>query len=405
MAMDVTQGMELVETRQRLKWLDEERRKDRTLIATLQQQVQLQAQELAQQEAQTQQLQTTLAGMQTTLNRVTEFEQMISQFKAELIFRMEERDDTRRKEQTESERMRRIEYEALTDHLHRLAKELQALPRYDEELTARRAESQRLTEAFQRMTEQVSDLDKRVGAPMQPIAYLEEQRRADNRRILELETDTTELWKKLEGLSEKFPLLEERIQKQEPRIAEAIQETKKYEKPIEELRISDFQREQKVKQYLDQGEMVTQELERVRAQTQGFIDQQQQVKRYLTRLDPFQVRMEKRQNEIAEMQRLADERTRRQWEEWQEERAKQQQKRDTLAHELRRRQEKINDDLLRRLNAIPPTLQLHQSQLDALWEIRRADATHLLKAAQNIYDAFVAPIDEQLSILRGDKSR
>ena len=403
MVLDVTQSMDLTEAMQRLKWLDEERRKDRTLIASLQEQVQLQAQQVAQREAQTQELQTSLAGVRATLNRVTEFEEMISQFKAELVYQMAEREERRRREQAESERLRRIEYEALTEHIHRLARDLQVLPRYDEELHARRAEGQRLSEGFQRVTEQVSALDKRYGERVQTVTYLEEQRRADNRRIIELETDTTELWKKLEALTEKFPPLEERIQKQEPRIEAAMQETKKYEGPIEDLRISDFQREQKMKQYLDQGEAVAKELERVRTQTQGFIDQQQQVKRSLRSLDVFQARLEKRQNEITEMQRLADERTGRQWQEWKEARAQQQKKRDTLTGELRRRQEALNDDLQKRFKPLVQVQQLHQGQLDTLWEIRRTDATHLLEAAQNIYDALAAPIDEQLSILRSEQ--
>jgi chromosome segregation ATPase len=395
--------MDLTEALQQLKWLNEERRKDMAVIASLQEQVQLQAQQLAQREAQTQEMQTSLAGIQTALNRVTEFEDRISQFKAELVYQMADRDEKRRREQSESDRLRRIEYEALTEHIHRLAGDLKVLPRYDEELHARRAEGQRLTEGFQRVTVQVADLDKRSGERVQAVAYLEEQRRADNRRIIELETDTTELWKKLEALVQKLPPLEEMIQKQEPRIEAAMQETKKYEEPIEELRISDFQREQKMKQYLDQGAAVTKELERVRSQTQGFIDQQQQVKRSLRSLDVFQARLEKRQNEITEMQRLADERIRRQWEEWTEAQAQQQKKRDTLTGELRRRQDGINDDLLKRFPPLVQVIQRHQSQLDMLWETRRADATHLLEAAQNIYDALVAPIDEQLSLLRGEE--
>ena len=83
---------------------------------------------------------------------------------------------------------------------------------------------------------------------------------------------------------------------------------------MEELRISDFQREQKMQMYMDQGEQVTLEMERMRVQTQGFIEQQQQVKRSLEKLESFQTRIEKRQNEVAEMQRVAEDRLKRQWE-------------------------------------------------------------------------------------------
>ena len=253
MATEVTQATELAQVTQTLKWLDEERRKDRATITALQERIQGQEQQLAQQAAQAQELQIALASVQGVMSKVTGFEQMVSNFKGELIAQMEQRDETRRKEQAEAERLRRIEYQALTEGLNRLEKTTRVLPRYDEELNARRVEDQRLFEAIQRLEAAEADLSKRSDDRVQGVVYLEEQRRADNRRIADLEHDTTELHKRIEALAVKFPLLEEALQKQRPRIEEAIQETKKYAKPIEELRVSDFQREQKMKQYLDQG--------------------------------------------------------------------------------------------------------------------------------------------------------
>ena len=400
MAINTTQTMELTQATQTIKWLDEERRRDKALIATLQEQAQGQDQQLAQQAAQIQELQTALAGIQGVLSQVTGFGQLVSQFKDELVLQMDQHEKTRRKEQAESDRLRRMEYEALTVNMNRLEKELRVLPQYDEELNALRAENQRLSEAFQRQDVSVADLNKRSDDRLQAVTYLEEQRRADNRRISDLEQDTTELHKRTEVLDKKLLLLEDTLRKQTTRIDEAIQEMKKLEKPIAELRISDFQREQKMKQYLDQGEQVAREMERIRAQTQGFLEQQQLVKRALERMELFQARLEKRQNEVAEMQRVAEDRLRRQWEEWQDEQDKQQKKRNVIIEERWRGQSQTNDEHLKRLNALRLASELHRNQLDTLWEARRSDATNLLKAAQDIYEALVGPIDEQLAPLR-----
>jgi len=400
MAMDVTQEMDLTQAMQTLKWLDEERRKDKATIATLQERLQGQEQQAAQQVARVQELQTAVSGIQSVLSRVTEFEQMISSFKNELVFRMDQREETRRKEAAETERLRRIEYEALISNLNRLEKDLRVLPGYDEELNAGRAEDQRLSEALQRLTEQVADLSKRSDDRVQAVTYLEEQRRADNRRIVDLEHDTTGQRKKIDAQAAKLPLLEEMVQKQRPLIEEAIQETKKLEKPIEELRVSDFQREQSMKQYLDQGEQVAQEMERIRTQTQGFIEQQQLVKRALEKSESFRARMEKRQNEVAEMQRLAEDRVKRQWEEWQVERAKQQRKRDILIEEAWRQQERTDTEHLERLDALGSATELQHAQLDILWEARRADVIRKLEAVQDEYEALTAQADAQLGILR-----
>jgi len=403
MATNVTQALDMTQAMQTLKWLDEERRKDKAEIAALQERMQEQARQLAQQAAQTQELRTVLADIQGVLSQVTGFEQMVSNYKKELIFQMGRRDEVRRKEQAEAERLRRIEHEALGSNLKRLEKELRVLPRYDEELNASRAEDQRLSETLQRLEVGVAELSKRSDDRVQAVTFLEEQRRADTRRIAELEQDSTELRKNIETLTTKFPLLEDTLQKQRSRVEEAIQETKKYEKPIEELRISDFQREQKMKQYLDQGEQVAQEMEQIRAQTQGFIEQRQLVKRALSPLEKFKVRIEKRQDEIAERQRIAEERAKQQWEEWQTARLKAQKKQEVLVGERWRKQKQTNTEHLKRLDALQSAGELYNAQLDTLWEARRAEATSLLKAVQDVHQTLVAPIDEQLAALRSEQ--
>jgi len=401
--MDTTQTMDLTQAMQTIRWLDEERRKDKATIAALEEQAQTHEQQLAQQAARIQELQTSLAGVRGVLSQVTEFQQLISNYRDELVLQMDQREETRRKEQAESDRLRRMEFETLTTNLNRLEKELRVLPQYDEELNARRAETQRLNVAIQRLDTAVSDVSQRSDERVKSVTYLEEQRRADNRRISDLEQDSTDLHRRLEILNKKLPLLEDTLRKQTTRIDEAVQETKKYEKPIEELRISDFQREQKMKQYLDQGEQVAREMERIRAQTQGFLEQQQLVKRALEKLERFQARLEKRQNEVAEMQRVSEDRLRRQWEEWQDEQDKQQKKRDVITEERWRQQGQTNDEHLKRLNALHSAAELHRAQLDTLWETRRSDATNLLQSAQDIYEALVGPIDEQLTALRNEQ--
>jgi len=403
MATSVSQAMDATRATQTLKWLDEERRKDKAEVAALQERVQEQERQLAQQSAQMQEMRTSLASIQGVLSQVDEFEQVISNYKAELIFQMDRNEKVRRKEQTEADRLRRIEHEALVSHLNRLEKELRVLPRYDEELSARLAEEQRLSENLQHVEVAVADLDKRVQDPEKAVAFLEEQRRADARRIVEMESDILELRQRIEALSVKFPLLEEMLQKQRTRIEDAIQETKKYEKPIEELRISDFQREQKMQQYMDQGAQVVQELERVRAQTQGFLEQHQLVKRALSALEKFKVRIERRQDEMAERQRITEEHIEQQWKEWQTARLKARKKQAVITEERWRQQGRTNDEHLKRLDALRSVTELYRAQLDALWESRRAEATSLLKAVQDVYETLTAPIDEHLEILRREQ--
>jgi len=394
--MDLTQAMQTV------RWLDEERRKDKAVISTLEERAEEQSKRIEQQAAQIKALQKALSGVQGVLSKVNAFEEMVSNYRNELLNQMDQRDETRRKELTESERLRRIEYESLIANVNRLEKELRVLPHYDEAINGLRSENQRLSTIFQQTDVEVADLSKRIEDSTKPIPHLEEQRRVDNRRIVNTEQDVTDLRRKLNTLEKKYPLLEEAIQKQRPLIERAMEEVKKYEEPLEELRISDFQREQKMRQYLDQGELVTQELEKVRSQTQGFIEQQQAVKRTIDALEKFKVRIERRQDEMAERQRLTNEQIQRRWDEWQIAREKAQQKRDVVVEEKWRQQEQINQTYLNRIEALQSTTKKYREQMSALWESQRANANSLLKAVQDVYEIFTEPIDEQLGRLRGE---
>jgi DNA repair exonuclease SbcCD ATPase subunit len=403
MAKTVTQPMEMTQVTQMLQWLEEERRKDKALIAALQEQVRGQAEPLAQQAAQIQELQAKMTNVQNLISKVTDFEETVSNYKSEVVFELDRRDETRKKEKTESDRLRKIEHEAIIDRLGELDKQIQILPRYDERLNAQRTEDQRLSESLQRLEVAIKDLNKRSDDRVQSVTYLEEQRRADNRRIGTLEHDTTELRKKVETLGAKLPLLEDTIQKQKTRIDEAIAETKKYEKPIEELRISDFQREQKMKQYLDQGEQVAKELARLVQQTQGFIEQEQAVKRTLDKAETFQARIEKRQNEVAEMQRLAEDRVKRQWEEWQNVQEKDRKKRQIVLDEQWRAQENTNQALTGRIKPLEAQAKVHQEQLEILFDSRRMDAHRDLEASQAEVERSEQAFTQARQALRGEK--
>jgi uncharacterized protein YoxC len=403
MAKQATQTMEMTQATQMLQWLEEERRKDKATIAALQEQVRNQEQQLSQQSALVQDLQTTTASIQNLISQVTDFEQTVSNYKNEMVFLLDQREDAWKKERAEGDRLRKIEFEAITDQLSRLDKELQALPRQAEELQARQAEDQRLNTAIQRLEVAVADLNARSDDRVQAVTYLEEQRRADNRRIAELEQETTELRKRAEAQAAKLLLLDDTIQKQKARIEDAVKELKEFEKPIEEVRVAEFRREQAVKKYMDQAEQVNKEMEEWRTQTQSFFEQYQRNKQALEKLEGFQARQEKRQNEVAEMQRLAEDRLRRQWEEWQAGQDKEQKKRQLVLDEQWKAQNAVNQEHGGRIEMLEMRTDVQQTQIETLFDARRMDAHRKLEAMQSTVEREEQAFSQAREALRGEQ--
>ena len=374
--------MELSQLEQMIRWLDEERKRDKALILTLQERVEQQMHTIEAQAVEIERIHQDAIDLRTDLRHTDDYPAMIEKVHRDLNGTLEEFKALVRRERMESEHMRRSEIEVVNEQLTELDKKVRAVLRYEEPLKAREAGEQRLQGQIQVVSNTVADLAKRTEDRLQSIVYLEEQRRADTRRVAAVEGEIPGLRKSLDELTAKQVRLEDSIRKIPARVEEGIQIAKSYEPRIEELRVADFQREQRVKQYIEQAARVDTELGRLVEQTQKYALLYNQNKQALDGLDAFQVRLEKRQNEIGEMQRLTEERLRRQWEEWQATFARDWQKRLVAEEDRWRRQDLANQKSTEHFADLDEQAEMYYREIVALWEEMRAAIDRWGKAIQ-----------------------
>jgi hypothetical protein len=81
------------------------------------------------------------------------------------------------------------------------------------------------------------------------------------------------------------------------------------------------------------------------------------------------------------MQRLAEDRAKRQWEEWQKARDKELKKRQLILDEQWQAQGKTNQDLTAQTKALTARNDTHQTQIENLLDLCRLDAHRDLQAA------------------------
>lgn len=392
--------MELSQLEQMLRWLDEERKRDKALIAAQQERLEQQAQTLESQAALIHSMQQDISSLRADLRRTDDYADMIEKVHRDLSSSVEELKAQTRRERQESEQMRRAEIETLNDLIADMEKKSRPLYHYAEALKAREAGEQRLQGLVQTLTNSLADLTKRTEDRMQSIVYIEEQRRADTRRISSIEGELPNLRKGHDELAARLIRLEDNLRKLPTRVDEAIEIAKSYDPKIEALRVADFQREQRVKQYLDQAAKVDAEVARLVEQTQRYALLYNQNKQALDGLEAFQARLEKRQNEIAEMQRLTDERLKRQWEEWQAAFARDWQKRQVTDEDRWRRQDLSNQKLTTHMAEIDDQAELYYRELVALWEELRGSLDRWRRAVQETLAENQQAPDEHLKELR-----
>jgi chromosome segregation ATPase len=374
----VFQSMELGEINQRLSYLDEERRKDKESITTLQERVHAQNGIIEAQKRQIQELEGLVANTRAELVKFTHIERSLEQLREELILLIGSNEEKREKSYQELTRLREVEQDTIGRQISELRNELRPIPRYEEEIQSLRTEIGRHNAPLVALQHQLADLEKRSEDRVQSVVFLEEQRRQDARRIAQAEAELPKLKQEINDLVDRLPLLEQAIQVKNKEIDRAAGLLRQQAEVIENQRVSEFRWERQVAEWAKLVEQIKQETANMSAQTVRMHEQQELVRRSLADLDPFRERIERRQDEMAEIQRLAEDRQKRTLEEWQTEREKAWQ-RFRLDHDERWRENaRFNEKRHTRLAFIESYVRELSAQIEALWDVSEAWAESIM---------------------------
>ena len=374
----VIQTMELAEISQRLSFWDAERRKDKELLATLLERLETQTGKLEAQSRQIQELEGLLASNRAELAKFAQVDRAMEQLRQELTLLMENNEEKRDKAYRELSRLREVEQENINRYIAEMRAELKPLPRYDEEIQSLQTEAGRLNGSITTLQHRLAELDKRSEDRVQSVVYLEEQRRQDTRRIAQLEAETTSTHKNVDDLGDKLSLLQQAIQTKNKEIDRAAELLEEQAHIIENQRVSAFRTERQVAEWAKLVKEIKEEAANMATQLVRLQEQHDAVRRALADLEPFRERIERRQGEISEMQRLGQDRQKRVMEEWQAEREKER-KHFQVANDERwrdnaRRAEKRDA----RLNATEEYLGALAVQVGALWDVQEAWAQSIM---------------------------
>ncbi|MCB0003658.1 MAG: hypothetical protein KDH86_14020, partial [Anaerolineae bacterium] len=306
--------MDIDQLTQMVTWLDEEHRRERGEVAKLQQRIESQATEIVEQARRVQELEGQLASTQAQLVRFNQVDQALQQLKNELVLMLQRQDEQHAKDLRESERLRAGEREAAARNIAEVRKELPRFSRIEEELQQRKVEDQRLTEIVLALRQQLNGINKDIDERTRTLPFLMEQRTQDNKRIAQLQQETVELFKRTEGSSGKLQLLESNQQRIErglttiqPIPAQIREEVTTF---VEGEKLKDAERDRQMVRWHEEMEQQRIGIEQHHKKLQDFETQIADVKRVAISLQGFEESIRREQHQVAELQRLAEERQR-----------------------------------------------------------------------------------------------
>lgn len=388
--------MDLNQLSQMVTWLDEEHRRDREEIARLDQRLQNMAIEKQEQSRRIQDLESRLASTQAQLTRFTQIEQALQQLKGEVVVLLDKQVEARLTAERESERARVSDREALSRGVAEVRKELSRISRLEESLVNLQAEDRRLGEIALAQRVAIGNVTKDLDERTRTLPYMIEQRAADNKRIAQLQGENTELLKRAESAVARLTVLEERLhrlekdlQKIQPIPEQLYQDQKAF---IESVKLSDVERDRQMGVWEQAiGEQKT-AIEKQVVRLREFEARYEQAGRALKAIEEFQAGVLRDQKQVSELQRLAEERQRKELVDWQAEN-EQRWKKESLRWDYSiAEQQKAYAKLVERFPPLEKQLQIILRDIEALWRLHEALGVAQIQGSQRLVDAVGAAV-------------
>ena len=377
--------METEQMLKKLDWLDDERRKDKSLIVTLEDRIKNLEENLQTTRQQIKDLGSELARLKPIQTRIEQDEEALLKYKIEVKQQFDDLEKETRRREEEAEKVRRVEIKSLDVGLTEVRKEISVLGDIRRSLQARIEEEMRLSRAIDELKESIAIFKQNDEEFSRLIQQNEENRRQDSKRITDLIGEINSLRKVYNELIGQIELYGASIKKLENRMGElenADTERKQSQvKFVEEQTLIQVERERVWKEWtakLERIEALPAEVER---SIQTIENTTREVSRAQQGIDDLTQKVERRVVELTELQRLGEERIRQEWVAYKSE----DQKRWTNYTLV---QEEIRSELSKQINKIPPRLEEIEESLSNLQDIIQIVNDQIERHLREVLGAF-----------------
>ena len=370
--------MEINQLASMIEWLDEERRRDKAMIALLEERMAQQTDTIEGMSRRVNTVETEQTIIKQDTLPVQKEQDIIERVRLEMEEKLENAEARRLTAERETERRIDLQRENMQRTVRELLEKAERIERQLGNIGELQTEGDRLTNAMRILNQEIDDLSKQLEGPDRRLTFLEEQRRTDTRRLAEIETELPEYKKSVDGIQPKIALLEEMAVRNERR--------------IQDFNNVDRDRREQIQQFIDQQQLMVQQrdqqlsdltkrfgihdeelqknIERFEVWAQAY----REMKRIIDDFNRIGDRLERRINEASEMQRLSEERFREEWNDWRDEDQKRWKQLTLSSDEVWRNHDREFENFIGRVDEVENSIPGLRSSIERLWHLERARA-------------------------------
>lgn len=309
--------MESDQVLNQLEWLNNERRKDKDIIAKQEERITAMEGSILAANQQIKDLNSENTRLSAVVGRMDDFDSELVQLRIEINRQIEEFDKQTRKREEEMEKVRRVEMRSIDTSFAETRQDLEAISGINRSLQARVQEEARLVQQLEDLRMKVQDIQRSEEEYIRTYRMMEDGRRQDSKRLVDLQGEVSALRKRADEQRGEMEVVSSNLRKVEVRFKETqeqnIEQQEAQDSFIEKQALQQVEFERTWKEWQSQIEKNERQSEDVEIQFQSLDSTHSEVKRLKNSVEELQNRIERRIGEITEVQRLAEERFRQEW--------------------------------------------------------------------------------------------
>lgn len=309
--------MELEALEKRLDWLEKEHRKDRGAIADLTEKLAAYENNASLIQGRVKEVNDGVARFSSIAARLEQFDLLVAQHRSEIAKAIEDMDNRRLKQDREAEVRRRAEQDAINKSLIELRSALDVLPEFRKGIQARVDEDTRLIRSIAELDVKINDTARASEEVKRLIRTVDDGRKNDMKRLADVQGEISSIRKRADEAREKADLNADSLRLFDGRLNEMIASESERRQAqlyfIEQQTIAQLDRDRGWKDWQSRFDSFTKQTATLDQQLAALEETQRAVKRSQDSFDDINKRLERRINEITEIQRLAEDRFRQEW--------------------------------------------------------------------------------------------
>ncbi|MFN2151799.1 MAG: hypothetical protein ACK2T5_09405 [Anaerolineales bacterium] len=391
--------MEFEQIVKRLEWLDEEHRKDKAALSSLEERIASFNNDSSTLSKQIKDLNKKISEVESIPARINQFDEIIAKQRSEMNKALEDLEKKHQRRERERIKRHQAELEEINKSLPKLdqSKDILELKKL---IKQRADEDIKLNIAITEIKPKIDEATRKSEDVATSNKLIEESRRQDIKRVADLQGEITAIRKRVDEFRQKTELQNDSVRNIENRFTELViseSDRKKAQAAfIEQQSLAQVDRDKAYKEWLEKVETFKQQTATLDSQTQALDETLRAAKRAQETYLELNQKLERRINEITEMQRLGEERLRQEWVTFKAEDQKRWTSYTLSSEEATRDIRKVVDKYEERITAIDDANQTIQDQLH-----QTTDATEQqLQELMNVFHQWLTAYERIMGHVR-----